>query len=484
MTEQFKNYINGQWVESLDKKTFEQRNPANLDEITGLWPASTRDDAKAAIEAAAAAFVPWSRLPVPARAEYFKKVLDAMIRRQDEFARILTLENGKTLKESRTEILSAIKEMEFQIHEGVRLGGRTISTSMDGVFAYSTRQPLGVVSIISPWNFPFNVPGRKITPALMAGNTCVFKPASLTPQTALKFLELFIEAGFPPGVINFVTGGGSTVGEELITNPKIKAISFTGSTAVGRRIHEKAAKILARTQLEMGGKNPVVVLDDANLDQAVQATATAAFACAGQWCTSTSRAIVQKGIASQFVEQVVEKARQFVVGNGLDAATTMGPVCGTDQMKSILNYIEIGKNQGAELLVGGDRIKGGFYEKGCFIAPTIFRNVEPSMTIAREEIFGPVLSIMEVKDFREAVELANQVEMGLCSSIFTQSLEKALTFLEETQVGLTHVNLMSALKEPQLEFGGIKGSGHGLPEAGKSGIEFFTEHKVAYVKFR
>jgi acyl-CoA reductase-like NAD-dependent aldehyde dehydrogenase len=418
------------------------------------------------------------------RAEYFKKALEGMIRRRDEFSRILTRENGKTFSESQGEINSAIKEMEFQIHEGVRLCGQTMPSSFDGVFAYSTTQPLGVVSIISPWNFPFNVPGRKVTPALMAGNTCVFKPASLTPQTGEKFVELFIEADFPPGVINFVTGGGSTVGEEITTNPAIKAISFTGSTDVGRRIHQKAAQIMARTQLEMGGKNPIIVLEDANLEEAVKAAKTAAYACAGQWCTSTSRAIVSKKIIDEFLELLIKETKQFVVGNGLDEKTTMGPVCGTDQLDSILKYIEIGKKEGAKLILGGNRLTGPEYDKGCFIEPTIFSNVKTEMIIAQQEIFGPVLSIIEVADLEEAIATANQVDFGLSSSVYTNDLEKAFTFLERTRVGLTHVNLMTALKEPQLTFGGIKASGFGIPEAGKTGIEFFTEHKVAYVKYR
>ncbi len=484
MTKKFQNYIDGQWVDSSNSETFEQRNPANLDEVTGVWPASTREDTKSAIEAAQKAFLSWNKLPVAKRAEYFKKILNGMINRMDEFAEVLTKENGKTLKESKGEINSAIKEMEFQIHEAVRLCGQTVSSSIDGVFAYSTRQPLGAVSIISPWNFPFNVPGRKVTPALMTGNTCVFKPASLTPQTGKKFVELFVDADFPSGVINFITGKGSTVGEEIIANPGIKAISFTGSAEVGRMINQKASQIMARTQLEMGGKNPLVVLGDANLDEAVKATVTAAYACAGQWCTSTSRAIVVKKIAKEFIERVVNEAKKIVVGNGLDEKTMMGPVCGTMQMESILNYLEIGKKEGARLILGGNRLTGQQYEKGCFIEPTIFTDVKPCMKIAQEEIFGPVLSVIEVADFKEAIEVANGVEFGISSSIYTLDIQKAFTFLEQTEVGLTHVNLMTAFKEPLLSFGGTKGSGFGIPEAGKTGVEFFTEHKVAYVKYR
>ena len=484
MTQTFPIYINGQWEDMADHPTFEQRCPANLDEVTGLWPASTRGDAQRAIEAAQEAFGPWSRWTVQRRAAILKVAHEAMKRRRDEFAEILTRENGKTLTESRTEIDSAILEMEFQIHEGVRVYGQTAPSSMDGVFAYSTRQPLGVVAIISPWNFPFNVPGRKITPALMAGNTCVFKPASLTPQTGLKFVELFVEAGLPAGVLNFITGSGGTLGHELVTHSLVKAISFTGSTQVGRQIHQQAARNMTRTQLEMGGKNASVVLEDADLDQAAEAVAKAAFACAGQWCTSTSRAIVIHGVAAEFRERVLELTRQIKVGNGMDPAVAMGPVCGTQQLESILDYLKMGKEEGATPLCGGGRMTGGEHKIGCFVEPTLFADVQPEMRIAQEEIFGPVLSIMEVADFEQALQVANQVDFGLSSSIFTSDLQKAFTFLEETEVGLAHVNLMTAVKEPHLSFGGVKASGFGLPEAGHTGIEFFSEHKVAYVKYR
>jgi len=484
MPNQFRNYIDGEWMVSSDGKTFKQRNPADLDDVTGVWPACTREDARRAIEAAQRAFPAWSRLSPFARAEYLKKALEAMRRQRDALADVLTRENGKTLAESRAEIDAAIKEMEFQIHEGLRLGGQTVASAMEGVFAYSTRQPLGVVSIISPWNFPFNVPGRKCTPALMAGNTVVFKPASLTPQTGLKFVELFIDAGLPPGVLNFLTGGGSTVGEELVENPAIKAISFTGSTGVGRAIHRKAAARMVRTQLEMGGKNPLVVLEDADLEAAAKSAVTAATACAGQWCTSTSRAIALRPVVKAFTEKVVELSKAIVVGDGRTPATQMGPVCGLEQMKTILGYIEAGKSEGATLACGGHALSDSLRAKGCFIAPTVFTGVKPGMRIAQEEIFGPVLSVMEATDFDEAVELANRVDFGLASTIYTTDLQRAFTFLERTEVGLAHVNLMTAMKEPFLSFGGIKASGFGIPEAGKTGLEFFTEHKVAYVKYR
>ena len=473
-----KNFIGGTWSDSSTGALLEHRDPADLTRITCAFQRSSRDDALRAIDAAEAAFESWANTPAPKRAEILTRALAVIERRRDDIAKVITIENGKTLRESQGEIASAIGEMNWQIGEGRRLYGDTLPSEREGVFAYCIRQPLGVVSIISPWNFPFNVPCRKAVPAIMAGNTVVFKPASLTPRTGACFVEAFEEAGLPPGVLNMVTGDGALVGEEFVSNPRIKAISFTGSTPVGMGIHRKAAATLARTQLEMGGKNPLVVLADANLDEAAEAAVLAAFACAGQWCTSTSRAIVEASVYEPFLEKVTARIARIAVGNGLEAGSTMGPVCGETQCRDILRYIEIGREQGATLATGGKRIADHGMDKGCFIEPTVFTDVTPEMTIAREEIFGPVLAVLRVRDFDEAVRVANDVEFGLSSSIFTASLASALTFVEKTEAGLTHVNMHSALKEPQLSFGGIKHSGAGLPEAGKTGIEFFTRHKV------
>jgi alpha-ketoglutaric semialdehyde dehydrogenase len=481
---QVRNFINGQWLDSSTGALLEHHDPADLSRITCQFQRSSREDAIRAIDAAEAAFEAWANTPAPKRAEILTRALAVIDRRKDEIAQVITTENGKTLRESLGEIASAINEMSWQIGEGRRLYGDTLPSEREGVFAYCIRQPLGVVSIISPWNFPFNVPCRKGVPALMAGNTVVFKPASLTPRTGACFVEAFEEAGLPPGVLNLVTGEGATVGEEFVVNPRIKAISFTGSTPVGMGIHKKAAETLARTQLEMGGKNPVVVLADANLAEAADAVVLAAYACAGQWCTSTSRAIVESSVYAPFLEMVRERVAKIKVGNGQDPDSSMGPVCGETQCRDILRYIDLGREQGATLTAGGKRISNGTMAKGCFIEPTVFTDVTPAMTIAKEEIFGPVLALMRARDFDEAIQVANDVEFGLSSSVFTSSLSNALTFVEKTEAGLTHVNMHSALKEPQLSFGGIKHSGAGLPEAGKTGIEFFTRHKVAYIKYR
>ena len=477
------NYIQGQWKKASGQKTFEQRNPADLAEVTGLYADSSAEDTKEAIAAAHAAFPAWRAKTTFERQAILKRALQLIIERKEKIATVITKENGKTLAESRGEIDSAIKEMDFQIGEGMRMLGKTIPVEIGGTLAYSTREPRGAVGVIAPWNFPFNVPGRKCTPALMAGNTVVFKPASLTPGVGLAFTQALADAGIPAGVFNCVTGGGRNVGGVIVGDPRIKAISFTGSTPVGKGIQKQAADNLTPCQLELGGKNPAIVLDDADLDLAAPAVARAAFACAGQWCTSTSRVIVQRGIAPAFTARLIAEIAKIKVGDGMDPNTGMGPVCGTEQKNVIQGYIRKGLEEGAKLHPGLPAPSAPD-DKGCFLKPVVFTDVTPKMTIAQEEIFGPVLSVMSVDSFEEAVALANDVPFGLASTIFTRNLGHAMTFMEKTDVGLAHVNIMSSYKEPQLEFGGVKESGSGLPEAGTSGIHFFTEHKVCYVKYR
>jgi len=479
-----KNFIGGEWRPAASGRTFEQRNPALLHEITGKFADSSPADADLGVAAAQAAFPAWRALSSLARKVYLDRALRAMIARRDEIAGVITRENGKALREARGEVDSAIKEMDYQIAEGVRLCGQTVPVEVGGTLAYSTREALGPVAIVTPWNFPFNVPCRKGTPALMGGNTVVLKPASLTPRAGLLFTELLAESGLPPGVINCITGAGGSVGAALVGDARIKAVSFTGSTPVGKSIQLAAAKNLTPAQLELGGKNPAIVLPDADLDLAVAEIVKGAFACSGQWCTSTSRVIVLEEIADQLTERLVAAAQMLAVRDGAAEDCGMGPVCGAKQKADILGWIAKGRAEGARLLTGGAALAGEDYDHGCFIAPTVFDRVTPAMAIAREEIFGPVLAIIAVRTFEEAVEVANGVAYGLSSSIFTNDLKRALTYMERAEVGLAHVNLMTALKEPQLSFGGVKESGAGLPEAGSSGIEFFTHHKVCYVKYR
>ena len=479
-----RNFINGEWQAAASGRTFEQRNPARLSEITGVFADSASEDVDAAITAAQDAFAPWRALSPLSRRQYLDQALQQTIAKRDDIAAVITRENGKTLLEARSEVDSAVREMDFQIAEGMRLCGQTLPVETEGTLAYSTRVARGPVGVITPWNFPFNVPGRKCTPALIAGNTVVFKPASLTPRTGLLYTELLANSGLPAGVFNCVTGGGKDVGGAIVSDPRIKAISFTGSTSVGKSIQTQAAENLTATQLELGGKNPAIVMPDADLDAAVEAIMLGAFACSGQWCTSTSRVIVLEEIAEELTERLVAAIGRLRVGDGSTDETAMGPVCGTRQKTDIERYIDIGRSEGARLRAGGAALTGGTYDDGCFIAPTLFDRVAPDMKIARDEIFGPVLVVIAVTSFEEAVTVANDVAYGLSSSIFTRDLRSALSYMERAEVGLAHVNLMSALKEPQLPFGGVKASGAGLPEAGSEGIRFFTEHKVCYVRYR
>lgn len=483
MVSEYENYIDGEWVPAQDGETFECRNPARQSDITGVYPLSKAEDIDRAISAAEDAFHGWACTSPRRRVNILEQALERMQDRKEDIARVLSRENGKTVEEAEGEIDYAIADMQFQLGEGLRLSGETVPVTIPNVHAYSVREPVGTVGIITPWNFPFNVPTSKCVPALVAGCSVVFKPPRLTPGTAVEFVRLFADAGVPPGVLNLVIGSGSEAGDALVTDPRIDAISFTGSTKVGKMINRKAAENLTRTQLEMGGKNAVVVLEDADMERAADDTVAAAFGTAGQKCTATSRAIVKEDIADEFVDMLLERAENLTVGDGLEDGTDMGPVTGTGQMEKIMDYIETGREEGAQLVLGGQKLTGEPCDDGCFIAPTIFDHVSPDMTIAREEIFGPVLCVERVEDFHEAVEVNNDVRYGLAASIYTEDLERAHKFLHRAEVGVGHVNLMTALNEPQLSFGGMKESGFGLPEAGPESTEFYTEQKVSYVNY-
>jgi alpha-ketoglutaric semialdehyde dehydrogenase len=476
------NYICGSWVNSVSGQTSDNISPVDKNEVICRVQASVIEDATKAIESAAWAYERWRATPAPERAALLLKVLRCMMDREEEFVRTITLENGKTLRESRGEFAAAIKEADYQIGQGRRLGGAYLPSDQPDVTCYLTRQPLGVATLITPWNFPLNVACRKMFPALIAGNTCVIKPADFTPMTTWLLARVMDEVSVPPGVVNYITGRGSVIGDTLVTHPAVKAVSFTGSTEVGLGIAEKLASRETKIQLEMGGKNPLVILADADLDRATDAVTLGAFSCSGQWCTSTSRAIVEAPIYDQVLEMLLEKAGRIVVGNGLDDSTRMGPVAGPKQFETIMNYIAIGKQEGARLCTGGNAITAGDFARGYFIEPTIFADVTSEMRIAREEIFGPVLSVMKAADFDDALRIANDTVYGLSSSIYTNDLAKAQRFVDESEVGLCHVNMPTAWKEAQLEFGGIKDSGRGLPEAGETGAEFFTDHKAVYIR--
>ena len=477
-----KNFINGEWVESKSTKIFERRNPANNDEVVARIPLSTREEMKRAIAAAKTAFPAWRDTPAPNRGKILFKVVRIMEEQKEELARLLTREEGKALKDALGEVQRAINIAEFMAGEARRINGETLPSETTKTFTYTIRQPLGVIGAITPWNFPIAIPIWKITPALVYGNTVVLKPAELTPLCALRIAEIFAEAGLPAGVLNVVLGTGEEVGDELVQNPLVHGLSFTGSTDIGCKIYASGAQQQKKVQCEMGGKNPVVILADADLKMAVESVAGGAFASTGQRCTASSRVVVEEQVADQFVEMLVERTRTFAVGDGLQAGMEMGPSVDETQMNTVLKYIEIGKNEG-ELRSGGARLTGSKYDKGWFVAPTIFDKVKPNSRIAQEEIFGPVVSVIRVKDFDEALEVANSVRYGLSSSIYSTDSNKIFEFIDKIETGMTHVNSPTVGGEAHVPFGGTKQSSIGPHEVGHGAMDFYTDTKVVYLDY-
>jgi acyl-CoA reductase-like NAD-dependent aldehyde dehydrogenase len=483
MSQLFSNYIAGQWVECETKKTFPNINPANADEIVGLFQASSALDAAAACEAAAKAQPAWAALPAPRRGEYLFKAAEIMESRLAKIAEEMTREEGKTLPESKGEVKRAINIMRYFGGEGARQFSYQIPSERENVFCYTLRKPLGVVGLITPWNFPIAIPAWKLAPALVAGNTVVIKPASLAPLNALRLVEALHEAGIPAGAVNFVTGSGGTVGDAVVGHSAVRAVSFTGSCGVGTTLHEKAARRRIRVQLEMGGKNPTVVLKDADLNYAADVLVNGAFFSTGQKCTACSRAIIEKSIYEPLVEKLLEKTRKLKVGNGLEPGIDIGPAVDADQLETDLKYIGIGKAEGAQLLCGGKRLSGGAYDKGYFIEPTIFGGVKNEMRIAQEEVFGPVLALMVAEDFDDAMRLANSVRFGLSASIVSMDLTRVHQFINRIEAGLITVNLPTAGVEYQLPFGGTKESSFGMREQGPLALDFYTESRTVYLKY-
>ena len=477
------NFVKGNWVESTSSRLVERRNPANFDDVVGMVNLSTREETRATVEAAAAAFPAWRSTPAPVRGRIIGRAAQIMTQRKDELGRMLTREEGKTLSDSSGEILRSINVLDYMAGEGKRIGGEMLPSELPKNFAYTMKQPLGVVACITPWNFPVAIPVWKIAPALVAGNTVVFKPATITAFTAMKVVEIFEEAGVPPGVLNMVVGAGSEVGDELITNSTVKAVSFTGSNEIGAALYAQGAKRLMKVQCEMGGKNPIVVLEDADLGLAMESTLQGAFYSTGQRCTATSRAVVIESIADEFVRLLAQRTAELKVGDGAQPGVQIGPLVDEAQFNTVMSYLEIGKQEGAQVVCGGGRSSGGSYDRGWFVAPTIFDHVNPNMRIAREEIFGPVLSVIRVKDFDEAVEVANDVIYGLSSAIYTNNVAHMFEFIDRIETGITHINSPTTGGEAQVPFGGVKGTGVGLREQGRVAIDFFTELKVVYVDY-
>ena len=479
----YRNFIGGQWIESSSARTINNVNPANTDDIVGTVRQATREEARSAVESASEAFNGWRRTSAPARGKIIAKAARLMEEAKEELAQILTREEGKTLSESRGELQRSINVAEFCAGESRRMNGETILSELPANFAYTIKQPLGVVACVTPWNFPVAIPVWKIAPALVAGNTVVFKPATLTPGTAVRIVEIFEAAGLPPGVLNLVLGSGSEAGDEIIGHPAVKAVSFTGSNPVGIRMYEQVSRRGAKCQCEMGGKNPVIIMEDADMDLTVESTAQGAFGSSGQRCTATSRAVVVDKVADEFVERIARRAQSMRIGNGMDPQTEMGPSVDESQFQTVLDYLNIGREDGATMVCGGERATGDGLDKGYFVRPTVFDHVTQDMRIAREEIFGPVLSVLRVKDFDEAMQVANDSEFGLSSSIFTNDATRIFRFVDEIETGMTHINSPTTGGEAHIPFGGIKGTGIGDREQGSTALDFYTDLKVVYVDY-
>ncbi len=478
----FANYIDGRWVSSAAGDTLENRNPANTRELVGLFPDSSTQDAEAAIAAAKRAFASWRLVPAPKRAEILFKAAQIIASRKEAFARDMTREMGKVLDETRGDVQEAIDMTYFLAAEGRRLHGQTAPSELRDKFAMSIRQPIGVCSMITPWNFPMAIPSWKIIPALVCGNTVVLKPSELTPLSALHFVKVLEEAGVPPGVVNMVTGGPA-VGETLTVHPDVAVVSFTGSTAVGKLVNQNAAPHFKKVHLEMGGKNPIMIMDDAHLELALEGCLWGGFGTTGQRCTAASRVIVHEKVHDRFVEQFVARAKALRVGNGLDPKTQVGPSISEKQLQKVMSYVEIGKQEGATLACGGARLAGGDYDHGFFHEPTIFTGVTPTMRIAREEIFGPVVSVLKCASLDEAVAIGNDVIYGLSASIYTQDINRAFRAMRDMYTGIFYVNAPTIGAEVHLPFGGTKATGNGHREAGLAALDVFSEWKSVYVDF-
>jgi acyl-CoA reductase-like NAD-dependent aldehyde dehydrogenase len=476
------NYINGEWVASTANDAEASINPANRNEVVGYIQRSTEEDVDKAVAAAKQAQKAWRKLSGAARGEYLYKIANILESRLEDIAATMTKEMGKTLPEAKGETMRGVAILRYYAGEGMRKVGDVIPSTDNEALMFTTRAPLGVVGVISPWNFPVAIPIWKMAPALIYGNTVVIKPAQETAVTAAKVIECMDEAGIPAGVVNMVTGKGSVVGEAIVNHPDVNGITFTGSNATGKRIGQAALARGAKYQLEMGGKNPVIVAGDADLDLAVEGTISGGLRSTGQKCTATSRVFVQADVYDAFKEKLLAKVQEITVGNGLEDGIWMGPCASENQLKTVLSYIEKGKNEGATLLYGGERYTENGGEDGFYVQPTIFENVTNDMVIAQEEIFGPVLALIKVDTVEEALEQANDVEFGLSASIYTKDIGNMLSFINEMDAGLVRINAETAGVELQAPFGGMKQSSSHSREQGQAAIEFFTAIKTVFVK--
>lgn len=483
MGRDFGNFINGEWVDSASGETFASKNPADRREVLGTFARSGAADVNRAVQAAKAAYPEWNATPVPARADYVLRVGLLLEERKEELSQTMTREMGKTLKEARADVQEGIDFALYMAGEGRRFFGQTMPAELPNKFYMTVRHPVGVVGLITPWNFPIAIPLWKIAPAVISGCTSVFKPAEDTPLCAALLIDMFREVGLPPGVLNLVNGYGEEAGGALVDHPDVRAISFTGSLDVGRMINEKCGRAMKRCSLELGSKNALIVMPDAELDLAVEASAWGAFATSGQRCTATSRLIVHDDIRPDFTDRLLDRVGSMKVGNGLDPDVELAPVINEKQKDRILEYVGVGQQEGAKLLVGGEELTGGDHAHGYFVAPTVFDAMTPDMRIAREEIFGPVTGIMRIESVDEAIEYANNVEYGLSCSIYTHDITNVFKAVQQLEFGLVYVNAPTIGAEVQVPFGGMKNTGNGHREAGPQALDEFTEWKTIGIDF-
>ncbi len=479
----FKNFINGEWVASRSGKTHLNHNPANTTEIIGEFPLSAQADVDAAVAAAREGYKSWRLVPAPKRAEILFRVAELLVKRKEEFSRDMTREMGKVLAETRGDVQEAIDMTYYMAGEGRRLFGRTTPSELPNKFAMSVRQSIGVCGMITPWNFPMAIPSWKMMPALVCGNTVVLKPAEDTPLSSYHLVEVMAEAGIPPGVVNLVSGDGPGTGAPLTKQKDVPVISFTGSTSTGRIIAESCAPDFKHYSLEMGGKNIILVLDDANLDLAVDGAIWGGFGTTGQRCTAASRIGVHKSLYNEFLNRLVERAQKLRVGDGLDPSIDMGPVINEQQLQTVMSYVEIGKKEGAKLLTGGHRLDKADHAKGWFHEPTVFADCGPEMRIAQEEIFGPVVSVIPIDNLEQGIEVANSVPYGLSASVYTRNVNAAFAALRDLYTGIVYINAPTIGAETHLPFGGTKQTGNGHREAAVAAIDFFTEWKSVYIDY-
>jgi len=476
---EFKNYIGGQWVACAAGKTYPNVNPADTDDIVGRFQASQAEDAAAAVAAAQAAFDGWRNLAVSKRAALMQRAADYLEAHAEQFGRELTREEGKALNLAKDEVLRSAQTIRFYAAEGQSFSGETFVNDDPDMVVYSQREPLGVVTVISPWNFPVSIPARKIAPALITGNTVVFKPSSDAPLSGLRLVEAFEQAGLPPGVLNLVTGSASAIGAAITQAPQVRAVSFTGSTAAGEQIH-RSVDMTTRTQMELGGKNPLIVMADADLDRAVDLVVKGGFSLSGQACTGTSRVLVDAPVKAAFTEKLLAKVKALKVGNSLEGSFVLGPLATARQLESVMRYIEVGKQE-ARLLYGGERLDGPGYERGYYLTPAVFADVTQQMRIAREEIFGPVIALIEVNGYEDAIAKANDTEYGLAAAIATTNAQYAHRFARDIQAGTVKINRTTTGNLINAPFGGLKRSSTStFRESGRIGLEFYTQIKTVY----